>query len=126
MKNFILNWIWQLPQNLLGLAYKTLISSGLICRVNDADTTTEIWLKPSNGGVTLGKYVFICQDYKDLEATIKHEKGHVKQSKILGPLYLLVIGIPSIIHAAWWYFNSETDYYRFYTERWANKLMGIK
>ena len=66
-------------------------------------------------------------------AVIKHECGHVKQSKILGPLYLLVIGIPSILHAwlnkyirmlleEWRAYN----YYHFYTEKWANKFMGIE
>ena len=52
--------------------------------------------------------------------------NHVKQSKILGPLYLLVIGIPSILHA--WLndyihccANHNEGYYHFYTE---HILMG--
>lgn len=31
----------------------------------------------------------------DSEKTIKHEYGHQLQSYILGPLYLLIIGLPS-------------------------------
>ena len=75
---------------------------------------------------SLSLYIFVSQDYKDLTYVIKHESGHVKQSKILGPLYLLVIGLPSIIHAALHHYVCKNpDYYHFYTERWANKLGGV-
>lgn len=58
--------------------------------------------------------------------TIQHESGHVKQSKILGPLYLLVIGLPSIVHAAMHRTVCKNpNYYHFYTEKWANKLAGL-
>jgi hypothetical protein len=61
--------------------------------------------------------------------SIKHEYGHAIQSRILGPLYLIIIGIPSIIWAA--LYGSiipryKNNYYRFYTEKWADKLMNIK
>ena len=55
-----------------------------------------------------------------------HELGHHKQSLILGPLYLIVIGIPSLIHAWLWNPNSGKSYYDFYTEHWANKLSKIE
>ena len=44
---------------------------------------------------------------------------------ILGPLYLLVIGLPSFIHAATWKDRPGRDYYAFYTERWADRLGGV-
>ena len=82
----------------------------------------------AGGAVTLGQYVFISQTYQDQSAVIRHECGHVKQSLILGPLYLIVIGIPSILHA--WLndyigCDEEEGYSHFYTEKWADKLMGI-
>lgn len=82
----------------------------------------------SRGGVTLGKYIFISQTYSDQSNVIKHECGHVRQSKILGPLYLIIIGIPSILHAALNGYigcckNNPKGYYHFFTEHWANKLM---
>lgn len=60
--------------------------------------------------------------------TIKHECGHVKQSKMLGPLYLIVIGVPSILHV--WLndyigCDEESGYSHFYTEKCADKLIGI-
>lgn len=54
-----------------------------------------------------------------------HEYGHTIQSAILGPLYLIIIGIPSTI----WGFAFERKrkieqipYGLFFTERWANQL----
>ena len=128
----ILLYIWQLPQNLCGLFYKNISKDNRIAEVENDDSRSvgaEVYLQKSLGGVTLGKYIFINQDYTDKEFVIKHECGHVKQSKILGPLYLLVIGIPSLLHA---WLNTyigcckkHGTYYHWYTERWANKLMNI-
>ena len=128
-------WLWQLPQNLCGIIYRSISEDNRICVIENNDSRSvgaKVYLQKTNGGISLGKYIFINQDYIDEEIVIKHECGHVKQSKILGPLYLLVIGIPSILHA--WLNNyigccwkhGEYNYYHFYTEKWANKLMGIE
>ena len=128
-------WLWQLPQNLCGIIYRSISKDNRICVIENNDSRSvgaKVYLQKTNGGISLGKYIFINQDYLDKEIIIKHECGHVKQSKILGPLYLLVIGIPSILHA--WlnnyigccWKNGEYNYYHFYTEKWANKLMGIE
>ena len=115
-------WVWQAPQNILGwLAYnyidgyetctKDLCGEGIKCKLS----------VNFPGGITLGNYI-ILGNIKHLQ----HELGHTKQSQILGPLYLLVIGLPSLIHAA---LHSSIcknkDYYLFYTDKWANKLAGI-
>lgn len=56
-----------------------------------------------------------------------HEYGHTIQSLIFGPLYLIVMGIPSTL----WGFlpslnkkrkNEKISYFSFFTERWANYL----
>ena len=128
-------WLWQLPQNLCGIIYRSISKDNRVCVVETYDSRSvgaKVYLQKTNGGISLGKYIFINQDYIDKEIVIKHECGHVKQSKILGPLYLLVISIPSILHA--WlnnyigccWKNGEYNYYHFYTEKWANKLMGIE
>ena len=124
IKNFVLDWIWQLPQNLCGLIYKLCIwediKEAIPCQ------NAQIMLKKSNGGVTLGKYVFVYHRYNELGKVVRHELGHVEQSKILGPLYLIVIGLPSIIWAAMHKtIAPKKDYYWFFTEAWANKLAGI-
>lgn len=130
LREFIKDWVWQLPQNLCGLLWKNMLEENRITEVSNSDSDSvgaRVFLQRTKGGVTLGKYMFICQDYTNKYKVIKHECGHVKQSKILGPLYLIVVGIPSIVHA--WlhkYVCSDKNYYHFYTESWADRLMDLK
>ena len=56
-----------------------------------------------------------------------HEYGHTIQSLVLGPLYLVIIGLPSVVWMnvpalSRWRARTGTSYYAFYTERWANTL----
>lgn len=47
---------------------------------------------------------------------------------VLGPLYLLIIGLPSFLWASLkraGLFRGR-DYYSFYTEKWADRLAGIE
>lgn len=134
MKNIgriLSDWVWQLPQNLLGVLWKNVKKGSIIIDISNDDiksVSAKAFLVKARGAVTLGKYIFISQTYRNQGMIIKHECGHVKQSKILGPLYLIVIGIPSILHA---WLNDyigcckkhKDGYYHFYTESWSNKLM---
>ena len=128
MREFFINYIWQLPQNLLGMLYKDCITDDIITRVNCDATDYECYLTRNGGGVTLGRYIFVNQNYTDLSNVILHEIGHTKQSRILGPLYLIIIGIPSISWAGLRRLIpalKKINYYLLYTESWANKLMGL-
>lgn len=55
-----------------------------------------------------------------------HEYGHTIQSLILGPLYLIIIGIPSTLWGFLPHFqnkrNKGVSYFSFYTEKNANYL----
>ena len=76
------------------------------------------------GAVTLGCYVFVGLN-SEYRKTVKHELGHTIQSKILGPLYLIVIGIPSITYCGLRrIFPSlrKKNYYDFFSEKSANYL----
>lgn len=118
----LLSYIWQLPQNLLGFALFKYYEGK---EINDKELyKRNVRCKLSNdipGGIALGNYIILNNSNY-----LFHELGHTKQSQILGPLYLLIIGLPSLIHAA---LHSKVckdkDYYHFYTEKWANKLMGL-
>lgn len=98
--------------------------------------------------VSLGMFVFVTNEpyfYEKLKdeytkeelsgRLLVHEYGHTIQSLILGPLYLIVIGIPSTL----WGFlpscynkrkNENVSYFSFFTEKWANilgeKATGLK
>lgn len=128
----ILLWLWQLPQNLLGLIlilimkpeYKYVLENG----------NFVFFAKRMSGGISLGKYSIISDYYHRgnqilNQNVVKHEGiGHGTQSRLLGWFYLLVIGLPSIIWA--WLYGSvipytKNGYYKWYTEAWADKLAGI-
>lgn len=74
------------------------------------------------GSISLGCFIFVANISDNL---IMHEYGHTIQSLILGPLYILVIGIPSFIWASCfrkYRLKKKISYYSMYTEKWANKL----
>ena len=128
MKEFFINYIWQFIQNTLGIIYKGYLKDNIITRVDYSATDYECYLTRNGGGVTLGRYIFVNQNYTDLSNVILHEIGHTKQSRILGPLYLIIIGIPSISWAGLRRLIpalKKINYYWFYTESIANKLMGL-
>lgn len=131
----ILLYIWQLPQNLVGLLLvafykpeqKHTLDSGVVVNYSSK----------MRGGISLGKYsiLHMVNYRKDVNQSLKrldvrHEAiGHAKQSQMLGWFYLLVIGLPSIIWAGLYgtiVKETPNGYYRFYTEKWADKLANIE
>ena len=86
-------------------------------KIQNEERLREIWWKIS-GIYPIGKNM-------ENDECIRHERGHQIQSFILGPLYLLIIGLPSIIWCRCFENYRKTNdisYYSFYTEKWANKL----
>jgi len=72
--------------------------------------------------VSLGAFLFVS-DNDDI--LIAHEYGHCIQSLILGPFYLLTVGLPSVIWAGAFKKlrrDRNISYYIFYTEKWADLL----
>ena len=74
--------------------------------------------------MSMGMFLFLGTDD---ERVIVHEYGHSIQSLILGPFYLLLIGIPSFCWANVPRYvrrrkKGRYRYTSFYTERWANHL----
>ena len=126
--------IWELPQNIAGAFY--FIIHGVFAKtfiIDDGDSF-EMYSDKQKGGVSLGVFrVYKAEYYGNTSQFVKltrmHEKGHRTQSKWLGPLYLIIIGLPSLIWATLHSFCkrvSKIDYYWFYTEKWADRLGGVK
>ena len=70
----------------------------------------------------MGNYIIVNERQNTYE-TILHEYGHHLQSEKLGPLYLIAVGLPSIIHNMFCNCKKHNhNYYDVYPERWANKL----
>lgn len=128
MKQIIINillWIWCFPQMLIGLILKVICKGKLKFYYFNGKEYRVYRSNLKSGSISLGKYILLCEGhYNDIE-TIKHEYGHTRQSLMLGWLYLIIIGIPSFLWAnVFW--NGKSDYYSFYTEKWANKLGDVK
>jgi hypothetical protein len=114
--------LWQLPQNIIGVLYWS------IAMAKYKETIGDVLVMETdsiNGSVSLGNMVFVTTKTYDYKQTLKHELGHTLQSKYLGWLYLLVIGIPSILWVCARRISRplrEKKYNAFYTEAWADKL----
>ncbi|MGB5310898.1 MAG: hypothetical protein WBN38_02435 [Polyangiales bacterium] len=86
-------------------------------------------------GISLGHIVFWSREnsrWHDLDRRNRaHELGHTKQSRLLGWLYLPLVGLPSISRAAYALAFREvtgrqwTRYYDGYPENWADRLGGV-
>lgn len=81
----------------------------------------------SGKALALGEYVVL--NWFASHDTVDHEFGHVRQSRMLGPLYLPLIGLQSLCHAAVHYDLCGKEKYKpythFWTERWADRLGGV-
>lgn len=126
-------FLWGLPQNIVGLILYSICyqkskkdpnaSQG---RINDSYYCS---IKGDGSAISLGMFIIVFGIYEDYDRLLKHEYGHSIQSKILGPLYFLVIGLPSIIWAGLfrkYRQKNKISYYSLYTEKWANKLGGVE
>lgn len=124
IRNLIL-FIWQLPQHLLAILYIGYLV--MMCKGLGVDSRyKQATVIPCimRGAVTLGNYVFVGLNSKYRE-TVKHELGHTIQSKILGPLYLIIIGIPSITYCGLrrlFPLLRRKNYYNFFSEKSADYL----
>ena len=122
--------VWGFPQTLVGLAVLLAHPGRPHFRYHGAIVTT--W--ESHKALSSGPFVFMngsgdarIAEHSVDETLLAHEYGHTIQSLVLGPLYLPIIGLPSVV---WlnspafkrWRKRTGTSYYSFFTERSANLL----
>lgn len=130
-----LSLAWEAPQTALGAL--VLAAEAARKRIVRMELENGRLVVESKGtGVSLGHIVFWSREssrWHDLDARNRaHELGHTKQSRMLGWLYLPVIGVPSISRAAYALVYREltgrpwTRYYEGYPERWADRLGGVR
>ena len=115
--------LWGLPQTILGLALWLALGGG-----HRHAQFRSAYVKEWNlrAGLSMGMFIFVPR--RTRRPLLLHEYGHTIQSLMLGPMYLFVVVIPSVIWAGVPRFERmrtqrRYSYYRFYTERWANALV---
>ena len=127
---FLINCAWGIIQSFLGLLLFLCFIRRPHFWYKGSVVTVKTTLRKtkSKGGLCLGLFIFtaIEMDKEQVVSSslVRHEYGHVLQSAFLGPLFLLIIGIPSLTWArlfAGWRKKYNKDYCSFYTESWAEK-----
>lgn len=129
----LLQLTWGILQSLVGLFY--LLKEGL--------GREHFWFHGAYvtrwdhaGGISLGMFIFVGNpllENGEQYAYLTHEYGHSIQSLIYGPLYLLIVGIPSSKWAAEYTeekLKAGISYFSVFPENQANRLgekvTGIK
>ncbi len=123
---YIVQWTWCLPVNMVGgIAY-------LICtkvkkyRHQKFGYANIVYIPWNQGGLSMGLFIFMRENHESREWTYNtriHEYGHTWQCLILGPLYYIVIALPS---AVWcncfqkYREKNNVSYHKLYCEAWAN------
>ena len=134
----VIQWTWGLPQNLIGasvrlfLVAKRLLSGkgGRLLPGRCGHAVVTGWKLRS--AMSLGMFLFLPEEDPFLPTPLwVHEYGHSVQSCILGPLFLPFVGLPSVLWASLYprlrssrlkKGKKSVSYYRFFPERWANRL----
>ena len=127
--------VWEAPQTVLGAAtWVALRARGRVVRTvrERGRLVTEI---DGDGAVSLGLFVFYTRHdgpFVPVGPENKHhELGHARQSALLGPLYLPLVGVPSTLRVGYAIAHKLVrgrrwgGYYDGFPERWADELGGV-
>lgn len=126
---YLIQWTWGLPINLIGLAAFAFFAKVRGCEHERFCNSTVTYVPSNFGGISLGTFIFINSKRSDewRRDTKIHEYGHTIQLLLLGPVWILAVGLPSFV---WCNFKScinyrkkhGVSYYSFYCEAWADSL----
>ena len=118
-------WTWGFPQTLYGLL--VYLKNRDKKHTHYRGTIVTYW--DNSGSMGVGMFLFLGTNHQGDRANkvLDHEFGHSIQSMILGPLFLPIMGIPSLLWANLpWTRKLRREkgvsYYAFYPEKNANFL----
>jgi hypothetical protein len=126
---------WELPQNLLGAANLVVQAAARNVRHIERDRGRLMIELAGEGAVSLGLFVFFStRDSRFVPVGPEnrdHEYGHSVQSRWLGPLYLPLVGAPSVARVAYAVAHRTitgrrwAGYYAGWPEKSADELGGV-
>ena len=118
---YLIQFTWGLSVNLAGLAvFLCCLRRFPSARFQNSVVT---YLPGNRGGLSLGIFIFVSAHSGDESQSLcVHEYGHTVQCLFLGPLYWVVVAVPSVIwcHCFASYRRTRgVSYEALYCERWA-------
>lgn len=127
--------LWELPQNVLGAALYGAVRATGRCRGVERDRE-RLFVEVTGIAVSLGWFVFwsgehTAPSFHIDRANREHEYGHTFQSRWLGPLYLPVVGVPSVlrnVYSVGYHLVTRRrwqGYFDGFPEDWADRLGGV-
>lgn len=132
-------FVWQLPQHLLAIVLAFVYQMIYDTEIYQNATKPYKLLISRGAGLCLGYFIFLDANKPEIfgnqhsvSVLFLHELGHQKQSYILGPLYLFIVGLPSLVLYIWSKFKTFPTfkdkciwYYSKFPENWADSLVDI-
>lgn len=130
-----LSLLWEAPQTALGVVMLGAEAArGRILRIEVEGG--RLVVESRGTGISLGYVVFWSRaDSRWHRLDLRnraHELGHAEQSRLLGWLYLSIVGVPSMSRAAYALLYREVTgrrwdgYYDGFPENWADRLGGVE
>lgn len=132
----MIGWgLWELPQNLVGgLTFVLTRARGGVLGVERE--RGRLFVEVDGFAISLGWFVFWSRErttpwFHIDRAVREHEYGHTRQSRLLGPLYLPVVGLPSVMRNVYAFAyrlvkgRRWLGYYDGFPEDWADRLGGV-
>ena len=118
---YLLQFTWGATVNLAGLLVFLFCHSRFRSKMFRNAIVT--YLPGNRGGLSLGIFIFLSvRNTQESSRLCAHEYGHTVQCLLLGPLYWVVVAIPSVI---WYHFfagyreKRGIPYDALFCERWA-------
>lgn len=123
---YLIQWTWGLTVNLAGGLAFLICTKMLGYRYQRFGYAYIVYVPWKGGGLSLGLFIFMKDQHKNKKWTYNtriHEYGHTWQCLLLGPLYWIVVALPSVIWCncfAKYREKNNVSYYKLYCESWAN------
>lgn len=123
---YLIQWTWGLPVNIVGGIAYLVCTKVLKRRHQKFGYANIVYIPWKQGGLSMGLFIFMRDNHENETWTYNtriHEYGHTWQCLLLGPLYYIVIALPSVIWCncfAKYREKNNVSYYKLYCESWAN------
>ncbi len=123
---YLVQWTWGLPVNIVGGVAYIICTKILKLSHSKFGYANIVYVPWNQGGLSMGCFIFMRANHESAEWTYNtriHEYGHTWQCLLLGPLYYLVVALPSVVWCncfANYRKKNNVSYYKLYCEAWAN------